>query len=729
MENTAPKEPGTYYVDLDGTLAHYTGWKSPEDIGDPIPAMMDRVKAWLMEGKPVKIFTARFPEHHGFVREWLFRHGLGGIPVTNVKGIDGMEFWDDRAVPVEPNTGRVLDVRHIFGLAETSEEQRAAAMQTDDPLLHNTMANCGKYLEENKALRSELEAVRGVLGERDGKSLADRAEYAMRGWERDNTALIATRAELEVALSEKAETERQIREVIWLGEPGSILDSVKALWANLQTAQERVKEMEALMCGGENATKAVHKVYKENDALRFHVQELEQSREHLSQRSELRITGLEAEIKALKAEALQTDIETKDKAFYVEQFAAVSKELEAVKAQRDEQKRQRDETERQLNEETRERHELEEQLAALRSDTRAVKVRWDVTAEDLESHVLDCEKNSVRDRLQYAMHYLAAHAVIDVPAGVPSVPELANLLRKTMHNSDDYMSPEMKLIFEHGAAAIRDAVLVGILASSNSECEDCNALISERDAFEEQINQIASALELDESRASWSNLNDVGEECVKEAESLILQVNELKKANTAPVWTDAQIEALAKHLRHAYVSACVGGNAFKLGVDDSGYWAFIARAAVDFMRAPAPVRVDPDAWMTPLHLNHGHGNSTSMFENEEVAQLALFSAGQMCGQRFLSPTDAASMSLWLASYAAAHGCPVDLGGDRESLVNALIEAKRQRDLVASKLLSHGVSVCDLYAEGDNKPFGVRISPPVKIGIDWNPTQESEVVNG
>ena len=38
-------------VDLDGTLAHYKGWKGRDHIGEPIPAMMQRVKQWLEEGK------------------------------------------------------------------------------------------------------------------------------------------------------------------------------------------------------------------------------------------------------------------------------------------------------------------------------------------------------------------------------------------------------------------------------------------------------------------------------------------------------------------------------------------------------------------------------------------------------------------------------------------------------------------------------------------------------
>ena len=98
------------YVDLDGTLAFYGGWKGPENIGEPIPAMMDRVRQWVREGETVKIFTARasVPEQIQPIKLWLAQHGLGMLEVTCIKGFDGVEFWDDRAVTVEMNTGRIL---------------------------------------------------------------------------------------------------------------------------------------------------------------------------------------------------------------------------------------------------------------------------------------------------------------------------------------------------------------------------------------------------------------------------------------------------------------------------------------------------------------------------------------------------------------------------------------------------------------------------------------------
>jgi hypothetical protein len=99
-------------VDLDGTLAHYEGWKGADHIGDPIPAMAARVRAWIAEGRTVKIFTARatVPEQVAPVVAWLTRHGFcdasgAALEVTNVKDFGMHELWDDRCVRVVSNSG------------------------------------------------------------------------------------------------------------------------------------------------------------------------------------------------------------------------------------------------------------------------------------------------------------------------------------------------------------------------------------------------------------------------------------------------------------------------------------------------------------------------------------------------------------------------------------------------------------------------------------------------
>lgn len=103
-------------VDLDGTLAHYDGWKGLEHVGAPVPAMLERVKYWLKTGKDVRIFTARVcregqeredAEFH--IQKWLIQHVGRELVVTNVKDFGMVELWDDRAVQVEANTGRRMD--------------------------------------------------------------------------------------------------------------------------------------------------------------------------------------------------------------------------------------------------------------------------------------------------------------------------------------------------------------------------------------------------------------------------------------------------------------------------------------------------------------------------------------------------------------------------------------------------------------------------------------------
>lgn len=109
-------------VDLDGTLAEYNGWAGEEHVGAPVPAMVERVRAWLAAGREVRIFTARVTEGalnldgtphstaavRALIEDWCERHIGQRLPVTNVKDYGMIELYDDRAVQVEPNTGRLI---------------------------------------------------------------------------------------------------------------------------------------------------------------------------------------------------------------------------------------------------------------------------------------------------------------------------------------------------------------------------------------------------------------------------------------------------------------------------------------------------------------------------------------------------------------------------------------------------------------------------------------------
>ena len=112
-------------VDLDGTLAVFRGWQDLNKIGPPIPAMVERVKQWLTEGKVVKIFTARVAvngdlspgstrlvsdiefaaRQRCLVQDWCEEHIGHRLEVTATKDFGMIELWDDRCIQIIRNVG------------------------------------------------------------------------------------------------------------------------------------------------------------------------------------------------------------------------------------------------------------------------------------------------------------------------------------------------------------------------------------------------------------------------------------------------------------------------------------------------------------------------------------------------------------------------------------------------------------------------------------------------
>jgi hypothetical protein len=93
---------------FDNTLANGESWKGHEHVGDPIPAMVRRVKAWLSSGKDVRIFTARSSKSYPTIRRWCFKHLGKTLKITNTKDKYMTALYDDRAVQVVPNTGELV---------------------------------------------------------------------------------------------------------------------------------------------------------------------------------------------------------------------------------------------------------------------------------------------------------------------------------------------------------------------------------------------------------------------------------------------------------------------------------------------------------------------------------------------------------------------------------------------------------------------------------------------
>lgn len=96
--------------DLDGTLARHKPGSSVSRIGDPVPAMMQRLRQYLALGVRVKIFTARAGDFAQvrLVQQWLVGQGVPPLEVTNKKDYLMLYNYDDRARQVVPNQGVVI---------------------------------------------------------------------------------------------------------------------------------------------------------------------------------------------------------------------------------------------------------------------------------------------------------------------------------------------------------------------------------------------------------------------------------------------------------------------------------------------------------------------------------------------------------------------------------------------------------------------------------------------
>ena len=101
-------------VDFDKTLAKYMSFRGSEEVGEPVPAMVDRVRRWLAEDRDVEIFTARVSREHPkderkaakkAIKRFCEEQFGQKLRVTADKSPDFEEFWDDKAVAVVPNEG------------------------------------------------------------------------------------------------------------------------------------------------------------------------------------------------------------------------------------------------------------------------------------------------------------------------------------------------------------------------------------------------------------------------------------------------------------------------------------------------------------------------------------------------------------------------------------------------------------------------------------------------
>ena len=199
-----PEKPDTTHntiasiaVDLDGTLAKYDHWRGPENIGEPIMPMVDRVVEWITAGKCVKILTARVspirPDKNEAERsrkaieKWLGKHIIPRLPlhlrepwpihitITHEKDPGMIQLWDDRCVQLIPNTGRRADMaiekRDATALAFLTSaiiaRDEAVALHPDFPIQfsHGSIAITRSHLGYYRNRNTTCETAESVMME------------------------------------------------------------------------------------------------------------------------------------------------------------------------------------------------------------------------------------------------------------------------------------------------------------------------------------------------------------------------------------------------------------------------------------------------------------------------------------------------------------------------------------------------------------------------------------
>lgn len=128
-------------VDLDDTVAvALDDYSDPTKIGEPIPAMIEKVRTAIKNGETIKVFTARMAdkEHADKIRtaigDWTEKHVGTRLDATNEKDPGMVEFWDDKARQVEPGTGMfsVADITLVASTVKVADHYNEDGFRVGD---------------------------------------------------------------------------------------------------------------------------------------------------------------------------------------------------------------------------------------------------------------------------------------------------------------------------------------------------------------------------------------------------------------------------------------------------------------------------------------------------------------------------------------------------------------------------------------------------------------------
>lgn len=126
---TGERQQAWIGFDLDGTLAYYDHFRGQDHLGEPIPAAIELIQAFIQAGITCKIFTARVCKKsyeksqdktltpnqiRANVELWCQKHIGTTLEVTNVKDWECIGIIDDRAIQISRNLGTLVAPDHLI---------------------------------------------------------------------------------------------------------------------------------------------------------------------------------------------------------------------------------------------------------------------------------------------------------------------------------------------------------------------------------------------------------------------------------------------------------------------------------------------------------------------------------------------------------------------------------------------------------------------------------------
>ena len=108
-------------VDLDGTIAHYDGWKGEDHFGDPVSGVQEALGRLRAEGWVIIVFTTRLDTAR--IEGYLKRNSIPYDYVNRNPEVPGDDrsgkpfahvYVDDRAIPFDGDWQRAMELIREF---------------------------------------------------------------------------------------------------------------------------------------------------------------------------------------------------------------------------------------------------------------------------------------------------------------------------------------------------------------------------------------------------------------------------------------------------------------------------------------------------------------------------------------------------------------------------------------------------------------------------------------